>query len=599
MRIVRSCLILMLAVAGCGPAGDPALNDDVTDVKAADTIETAVGDTATDNGDDIRIVDGFDTSGTDADGDSSEPVCVSSTPCAYDSDCPQGTGNRCNTALEPPKCQLLYCGQIGSPCSDALQCEQMTCTDNVCVQKPCEPNCQDLECGVDSECLMDVCGTCGEGYKCESGACVIEVCEPDCSSRECGTEPVCGTSCGACDEGFICQSGNCIEDPCVPDCTGLECGKDPVCGKSCGSCGTGFVCDWGSCADEDACLGDNGGSCKVVWTCVQGCGDTSTTEGATCRTACLSKTSPEGLTALTNYEECVEGRCGDITNAADKAACIGSWCMEQEIDCLWGCTYETCAEMLDCRAEFPNSNLERVTTCDRNSTPVAQKDDLNDRNCFYENCPICTYAHTEAELGQCKYCTDEASIGACWDGWAAGTCSRFGTTYTTCAGLQSCFENCDLTTSTQTDYDNCRTDCTTLATSDVVRNLGLADLCTRAECAICATDYASNGCKTCRATTAAEGGACFTDWFICAQTTRIGCYKLANCTSGCDTGKCADRCYDIGTQAAQTKYNAIFECFNNECNDVPISDWGACIDATCAPGGACEAIYNACINDLS
>ena len=52
----------------------------------------------------------------------SDPTpCLSGDACVADVDCP--SGHHCNTALSPPKCQKLYCGKVGTRCSEAALCE--------------------------------------------------------------------------------------------------------------------------------------------------------------------------------------------------------------------------------------------------------------------------------------------------------------------------------------------------------------------------------------------------------------------------------------------------------------------------------------------
>ena len=130
--------------------------------------------------------------------------CLTSTPCVDSSDC--DSGQHCNTALATPMCQVLYCGQDGSECSEDELCTGRNCDDGICV---CEPDCGGLECGQDPLCGTS-CGTCDDGYTCEDGECVEGECEPACGANECGLDPVCGTqNCGNCGDGETCQSGQC------------------------------------------------------------------------------------------------------------------------------------------------------------------------------------------------------------------------------------------------------------------------------------------------------------------------------------------------------------------------------------------------------
>ena len=56
--------------------------------------------------------------------------CVTSTPCAADSDCVALAGTRCNSALSAPRCQVVHCGTAGSECSaPALCATELTCVD--------------------------------------------------------------------------------------------------------------------------------------------------------------------------------------------------------------------------------------------------------------------------------------------------------------------------------------------------------------------------------------------------------------------------------------------------------------------------------------
>ena len=175
--------------------------------------------------------------------------CLTSTPCMDSSDC--DSGQHCNTALATPMCQVLYCGQDGSECSEDELCAGRNCDDGICVEDACVPACGTSECGMDPVCGTQSCGTCDDGHTCKSGKCVEDACVPACGMSECGMDPVCGTqSCGTCDDGHTCKSGKCVEDACVPACGMSECGMDPVCGTQiCGSCSPGSGCLLGECVE--------------------------------------------------------------------------------------------------------------------------------------------------------------------------------------------------------------------------------------------------------------------------------------------------------------------------------------------------------------
>ena len=61
---------------------------------------------------DIELSDVVDASDAcdSSESDITEVECVTGPYCVTDGDCPQGQGLHCNTALNPPQCQLLYCG---------------------------------------------------------------------------------------------------------------------------------------------------------------------------------------------------------------------------------------------------------------------------------------------------------------------------------------------------------------------------------------------------------------------------------------------------------------------------------------------------------
>lgn len=58
--------------------------------------------------------------------------CRLPTACVMDVDCPMGS--RCNTALMPPSCQVLYCGAAASQCSAGYLCDSQLCFNARCLE---------------------------------------------------------------------------------------------------------------------------------------------------------------------------------------------------------------------------------------------------------------------------------------------------------------------------------------------------------------------------------------------------------------------------------------------------------------------------------
>jgi len=263
VSFVTACLMTGMFVTGCGNGVDTGdadvvisdtMVDSFTTADAVDVVSTdardAVMDVSVDTSDytvtdeyagDISPVDAeesdaaIDSSAPDAvtdahdvflDADASIPVdaddavqpddaevspetdtheieCVTGPYCATDNDCPPFEGKHCNLALDPPQCQILYCGDVTSPCSEEAFCASRICFNDQC----CQPDCDNLECGDDG--CGGSCGECiGEGSYCTEGHCCI----PDCGFLECGPDPICGVECGPCPDGFACTTDfRCID----------------------------------------------------------------------------------------------------------------------------------------------------------------------------------------------------------------------------------------------------------------------------------------------------------------------------------------------------------------------------------------------------
>lgn len=68
--------------------------------------------------------------------------CLTEVKCANQLDCQ--AGHHCNTALEVPHCQELYCGAAGTTCSSTELCQTgLLCIDDACTVAPACDNCCD------------------------------------------------------------------------------------------------------------------------------------------------------------------------------------------------------------------------------------------------------------------------------------------------------------------------------------------------------------------------------------------------------------------------------------------------------------------------
>ncbi len=132
--------------------------------------------------------------------------CVTTIECSTDEDCGDEMYH-CNLALMPAVCQKVFCGELGSACSEPALCEHQYCPIGFC---GCERDCSTVECGPDPECGLS-CGLCDDEFKCEAGVCVPDPCVPECGDAVCGLNPVCGDVCGTCEQGFGCEDGRCVE----------------------------------------------------------------------------------------------------------------------------------------------------------------------------------------------------------------------------------------------------------------------------------------------------------------------------------------------------------------------------------------------------
>jgi len=246
-------------------------------------------------------------------------VSAASIRCANDAEC--GAGARCDTAISPPACIVLYCLPETAPCSMAEQCVQrLQCHEGRC--NSCS-QCGNL-CEVDFKSDPKHCGGCdqpvGAGHVCRDGQ---SVCAPDaplaCADRcvDPTTDP---HHCGGCNKdvgaGAQCSNGasTCLagRSQCGTECADLN-GDDRHCGSCDHVCPTGLRCSNRACAGEvgsdgkttcAAVCAARGASCAAGRALYSSPGHSSHTENIACSTLPPPSASwPDGT------EGCYNGTC--------------------------------------------------------------------------------------------------------------------------------------------------------------------------------------------------------------------------------------------------------------------------------------------------
>lgn len=204
-----------------------------------------------------------------------DAACLPNIPCAMDAHCE--AGQVCNTALEPPACEVIYCGEAGTPCDDDTVCESgLSCYEGKCY--PCDV-CGE-ECAIDFNTDPDHCGCCDNPIP-EGGSCING--EPICPdgltacSGECVSLLHDWNNCGACGNA-VGDEAECINGEIV-----CNWANDVLCGADCVSiesspnhCGECFAqCPAGG-------MGCMQGSCTVWSYERETCADSCAAEGMGC-----------------------------------------------------------------------------------------------------------------------------------------------------------------------------------------------------------------------------------------------------------------------------------------------------------------------------
>jgi hypothetical protein len=206
--------------------------------------------------------------------------------CVKDLDCAKGY--RCNTALDVPTCEALYCGDPGTICSAADVCKTgMQCHDNQC--NPCNI-CGD-QCEVDFAADPQNCGACGvktpESFVCAQGKVRCPDGQTDCGGR-CTDLLTDKKNCGVCGRvaqvSEICSGGK-TSTSCKASeraCPGQPCKEafsDTNCGNACGKPR--------ACASSLHCAASNYGERGETFACQTD--ERSTDRSKTCAAVCSAK----------------------------------------------------------------------------------------------------------------------------------------------------------------------------------------------------------------------------------------------------------------------------------------------------------------------
>ncbi|MED6335970.1 MAG: hypothetical protein VYE81_11260 [Planctomycetota bacterium] len=273
----------------------------------------------------------------------------------YSHDC-QLSGEECHGWTEPascgapcdPSCDDLECGLdgCGQPCGGCL--ETHTCVQGLCYN--CQPECADRECGGDT--CFSVCGTCEETESCYAGRCWPD-CEPTCPPGACGGDG-CGGTCGTCDLSETCDEGQCVPNLCGGQCGGEALDGTCLCDSDClwdGTC-CADVCHscGGDLEDPYACT-PQGKSCWEYIVCKSDCpsGDGYTE----CKNACLMTIAIESYHTYMAWEDCLDEaeECSTWDLGIEGAeVCEYQVCKAERSACQWEETGPSaCAEILGCQ----------------------------------------------------------------------------------------------------------------------------------------------------------------------------------------------------------------------------------------------------------
>jgi hypothetical protein len=318
-----------------------------------------------------------------------EPIlwsCEQLVECAMDCGADETCLEKCKDNADPDElpyfeeleqCVLKFCILIpGQQCW--MFAIQQGCLEqyDTCVNGPCEPECDDKECGPDG--CGGMCGKCAIGMTCnDSGKCDAEPglgcaeiweCVLDCDGvlncvGQCQEEgspsaveqfhnlflcvmQACGPFGGDSDCWLKavqqqCQGQlvECTGEVCEPDCGGKECGPDG-CGGLCGKCPDGLECD-----DDGQCEEPPGLDCEGILNCIlEGCANGLGQK--ICFKQCKEQGTPIAQELFEPLEQCLTVAC--LWNPQPGLTCwlnaLQGECAEFHLACVNGPCLPDCMD---------------------------------------------------------------------------------------------------------------------------------------------------------------------------------------------------------------------------------------------------------------
>jgi hypothetical protein len=554
-------------------------------------------------------------------------LCGNDPGCVLDCQT-QGSQQAQELAQELLECVMAMCGfPFDMGCIFlASQGECMMQYDQ-CMLGPCEPDCEDKECGKDG--CGGSCGNCGLGQFCDdSGMCGQIAPGVDCEEiltcvMGCGQNIECfnkcqseGTpeaqekaqklmmclmqACPTLDQACMLQAAKgeckdqydvCVGGGCEPDCTEKECGKDG-CGGSCGDCEQGFEC-----TADGLCLEMEGVSCIEVLGCVLDCAP-----DLGCMDECQDLGTPEAQEQAQALLMCVFSLCPTMDkDCMEKVSMGGGQCEELYYLCLYGGPCEPDCEGKNCGNDGCGGSCGMCDIgmkCGKNGICMPNcQPQCKDKECGPDGC--------DGSCGECKDGLECNDAGQCGGPPPGNSCAEILTCVLLCGNNIGCLNDCQAQGTPEAQEKAQKLMACLLATCPTMdQNCMLKaavaeckepyDECQAGECIpncdnkMCGDDGCGESCGKCD-----FGLYCSEDGQCTPEQVKKNCGEIATCAMLCGADiACTNACAEGGSEQATLLWNELSKCLFTQCMMAPTPD---CFAE--AAMGACSAQYQACMKD--